>query len=252
MAWAIDRYRLRSISAVTWMVVVNAAVFVMLRVLTSVAGNPILYWVEMPSDVSRLILCPWTALTYMFAQYDFFHLLVNMVWLWCFGRFLHDIMAARRFWGLYLAGGLGGAAIFVAACGVIPSLSGGNHLLIGSSASVIAIVAATAILMPAIEVQLFMIGPLQLRWVAWITIGLDLTGLFGVHAGAHFAHLGGLIAGVIFALYMRRAPVRQPSVSDDRHDLDQLLDKVRQSGFASLSMEERRRLMQISERERKR
>ncbi|MDE5786202.1 MAG: rhomboid family intramembrane serine protease [Duncaniella sp.] len=243
---------MRKVSPVTWIVGANVAVFILLRVLAAAAGSSMLFWIEMPSDAAKFLSRPWTALTYMFSQYDFFHLLVNMVWVWCFGRFLSCIMTGRRFLWLYVAGGLAGGAVFMAACAVTPSLSAGNHWLIGSSASVIAIVAATAILMPGLEVQLFMIGPLQLRWVAWITIALDLTGLFGAHPGAHFAHLGGLIAGVVFSLRLRHAPARRPSVSDDRHSLDLLLDKVRKSGFASLSMDERRRLMQISERERKR
>ncbi len=254
MAWATD-YRPRRWSPVAWAVAINVAVFVVLRIVAAVAGAGAVRWVEMPSRLGLLASSPWTVITYMVAQYDFIHLLVNMIWLWCFGRFVQDVMTARRWAWLYVAGGLGGAVVFIAACAVIPSLSAGNHLLIGSSASVIAIVAATAILMPYLEVQLFMIGPLQLRWVAWITIALDLTGLFGAHPGAHYAHLGGLIAGVIFAVVMRHAPApkrERVSVADDRRRLDELLDKVRQSGFASLSMDERRELMKLSERERNR
>ncbi|MDE6484136.1 MAG: rhomboid family intramembrane serine protease [Duncaniella sp.] len=247
MAWAIDRRLTQAGPAVT-AVAVNAAVFVLLRIAAAVAGDGVLRWVEMPSGIGLLLSRPWTVLTYMVSQYDFFHLAVNMIWLWCFGRFLADIMPPRRWWKLYIAGGLGGAAVFATACDLLPSLSGTTHWLIGSSASVIAIVAATAILMPRLEVQLFMIGPLQLRWVAWITIALDLTGLFGVHPGAHFAHAGGLIAGGAYALYLRRKPVHHPDGTDDRTRLDVLLDKVRRSGLGSLSMDERRELMRLSER----
>ena len=242
-------------------VAVNVAVYLLDLVVSlfsqvNLAGRVL----SMPSDPAALLHCPWTVLTYMVAQYDFMHLLVNMLWLWCFGRFLQDVVTARRFACMYIAGGLGGAAVFIAACSFIPSLAVINHRLVGSSASVIAIVAATAILMPRIEVGLFMIGSVRLSVIAWITIALDMTGLFGSHPGAHFAHLGGLISGVGFALMLRRpsrADVRSVendfiSVSDDRRRLDNLLDKVRRSGFASLSMDERRQLMRLSERERRR
>ena len=250
MGWATD-VRWSRLSAVAKAVAINVVVFAALRIAVAVSDAGVLRLVEMPSRLEVVASRPWTVLTYMVAQYDVIHLLVNMVWLWCFGRFLCDVMAPRRFAALYVAGGLGGAVVFAAACGVLPSLAGVNHWLIGSSASVVAVVAATAIMMPYLEVNLFMIGPLQMRWVAWITIALDLTGLFGAHPGSHFAHLGGLAAGVIFALWMRRAPRRAPrpaTVTDDRRRLDELLDKVRQSGFASLSIQERRELMQLSER----
>lgn len=247
MAWAIDR-RLSRAGTATVAVAVNVAVFVLLRIAAALGGDGVLRWIEMPSTPGLLLTRPWTVATYMVSQYDFFHLAVNMIWLWCFGRFLADIMSTRQWWKFYIAGGLGGAAVFAAACALIPSLPPVTHWLIGSSASVIAIVAATALLMPHLEVQLFMIGPLQLRWVAWITIALDLTGLFGAHPGAHFAHLGGLIAGVAYALYLRRKPRKRHDDTDDRARLDVLLDKVRRSGLGSLSMDERRELMRLSER----
>ncbi len=263
MVPAIDRHFFRH-NPVAVAVAVNVAVYVLDLIVSLFSGVSIAgQLLSMPSCPVELLHRPWTVLTYMFAQYDFMHLIVNMLWLWCFGRFLQDVISARRFACLYIAGGLSGALVFIGACAVIPSLSGVSHRLVGSSASVIAVVAATAILLPSIEVRFLMLGSVRLSVIAWITVALDLTGLFSSHPGAHYAHLGGLISGVVFALALRRPHSARSdrnrqlendfvSVSDDRRRLDDLLDKVRRSGFASLSMDERRQLMRLSDRERRR
>ena len=106
------------LSAVAKAVAINVVVFAALRIAVAVSDAGVLRLVEMPSRLEVLASRPWTVLTYMVAQYDVIHLLVNMVWLWCFGRFLCDVMAPRRFAALYVAGGLGGAVVFAAACGV--------------------------------------------------------------------------------------------------------------------------------------
>ena len=259
----IDRLRSEGMSTgmLKGIVLVNIAVFVALRVTAIIAGfcgygpgfaNRMLRMVEMPGDVSMLIHRPWTVLTYMFSQYESSHIIFNMLWLYWFGEVFARICAdGRRMLQLYVCGGLGGAVFYISACATLPHSLGLNGWLIGSSASVIAVVVATAVLAPDYRMNIWSFGTVPLKYVAMVTIGIDLLSLTAANAGGHFAHLGGAVVGVIFALLkkhrdMSRCQKLPTSVPEVRAELDAILDKIRRSGYTSLTGEERKRLYDLS------
>lgn len=274
---------------------VNIAVFVLLRVIAIVcmfAGDPefvnsVLKFVQLPSDFSVLIVRPWTIITYMFSQYDVLHILFNMLWLYWFGTLFRMTATPRQMLALYIYGGLAGALFFLAAYNYMPFFAHSSGWLIGSSASVMAIVTATAILMPDFKMNLLFLGQVSLKWIAIATIGLVLIGVTGSNAGGEIAHVGGVVVGVWFGLEMKKGrditrPINRfldacvdawnsfmsvfhthkstwshrtdnsrpaPSVGkDDRETLDEILDKIKKSGYAALTPEERKKLFDVSRR----
>lgn len=74
-----------------------------------------------------------------------------------------------------------------------------GSFLLGASASVLAIVAATAYREPNYPIRLFLFGTLRLKYLALVVIGLDLLFLTSSNAGGHISHLGGALAGLWFA-----------------------------------------------------
>lgn len=92
------------------LVFVNIAVFIILNVATlilSISGQPAqlaLGLVEMPSQLPALLVRPWTVLSYMFSQYDFLHLLFNMVWLYWFGSIFLLADSSKNMCALYTPG----------------------------------------------------------------------------------------------------------------------------------------------------
>ena len=244
-----------------WLVALNVAVFILLRLAVIVgwmAGlqseMQVLQWVEMPSVPALLLARPWTVLTYMVSQYEVWHILFNMLWLYWFGVIFLEINSERRLLSLYIIGGVAGAALYLAAFNLLPVFAGGYGFLIGSSASVIAIVVATAIRLPNYKMHLLLIGPVSLKWVALVTIGIDLLSISAGNAGGHIAHLGGALAGVAWALWDRyrivRPRPRRTSVpsreTTPEETLDAILDKIKKSGYTSLTPEERARLFDVS------
>lgn len=191
---------------------VNIGVFVALRLAAIVcvfSGNPgflnhIMSYVQLPSNTLTLMTRPWTVVTYMFAQYDVLHILFNMLWFYWFGSLFMMVATSRQLFALYILGGLGGAALFLLSYATLPGLAWHSGVLIGSSASVIAIVTAAAILMPDVRIHLLLIGSISLKWIAIATIGLVLIGVTGSNAGGEIAHIGGVIVGAVYALRMRR------------------------------------------------
>lgn len=262
MGAIIDRFgrMFRRHSSLIWIIAVNTTIFFVLRIAAAVMNlsghtelqDTMLGYVEMPSAFGALAMRPWTVATYMFSQFDAMHIIMNMLILYWIGTMFAFTASSRRIWQLYVAGGLGGAALFLIWFAMVPSSA--VTYLIGSSASVFAIMTATAIKMPRARVRLLLIGDVELRWIVVAILAIDLLiGTGGDNFGGHLAHLGGVVAGAAYALLplrsKRKAPVRPlDTQADDSRSLDIILDKIRSSGYASLTAEERRRLFEISSR----
>ena len=191
---------------------INIGVFVLLHIVAIVAllfnanGNELISWVELPSELSLLIRRPWTLLTYMFAHYGFLHILFNMSWLYWLGRIFMEYFSPKQLTGLYLLGGLGGAALFLLATNLLPLFTthGNVYFLLGASASVVAIVVATAFYAPDYKIGLLFIGEVSIKWIALVTVLISIFSLDGGNAGGNIAHIGGAIVGAWFALSIKR------------------------------------------------
>ncbi len=197
----------------TWLlkiVFINIAIFLFLRIGSLVCffggidPSRFLTWIECPSSLSALALQPWSIITYMFAQFDVLHILFNMLWLYGFGRLFLEFNSQKQLLALYIYGGLLGAIAFMAGYSILPVFNGINGWLIGSSASAIAIVIATAILNPDHKVGLLFIGQITLKWIAIISLVIFMFGLSGNNSGGHIAHFGGALAGALYGFMMRR------------------------------------------------
>lgn len=217
----------------------------------------------LPASLWAAATHPWTILTYMFAQADVLQLLFNMLWLTWFGRMSSDTDSDRTIITLYIGGGLlGGLSYLIAATAV-----GGGSFLMGSSAAILSLMVYTSLRQPDREVSLFLIGNVRLKWIAIVTIIITLLGATGIPA--HCAHIGGALFPFILIAWRRlkrsrhksseprrrtpkplrnSKPLLQPAAKqqNQEQELDTLLDKIRISGFDSLSKSEKARLDEIT------
>ena len=101
-------------------------------------SNFIQLQLAMPAKFSDFIFKPWTFITYMFTQREFFHLLFNMLWLFWLGKIFLEFLSKRQFIFSYLIGGISGAITFMLLFNFLPVFSGSvdNSVLLGASASV--------------------------------------------------------------------------------------------------------------------
>lgn len=240
-------------------IAVNTAVFTAVNVL-ALFGVDTTQWLSLPSSLIELAHRPWTLFTYMFTHYSFFHLLFNMLWLYWFGGFFMTLGNSRQMVVLYLYGGLAGAALYIGASYLTPMPGG---LLCGASASVLAIVVASAWLTPNLRIPLLIFGEVAIKWLAVGSVVLSVLALPGNNAGGNLAHLGGALMGAMYALafkaghditgFGKRRAIRRKfklvkptEINDDKATLDMLLDKVRVSGYGALSKEEKKKLLELS------
>jgi membrane associated rhomboid family serine protease len=150
---------------------------------------------------------PTTLLTYMFFHADAFHLLGNMLFLWVFGDNVEDAMGHVRFLFFYLACGVF-AGLFHA--WIMPD---SDLPLIGASGAVAGVIAAYLMLHPRVNVWVLVFKVIPLRITAGLVLGLwavlqvVMVAMPDLGPVAWWAHIGGLIAGAVLIVFMRRPGV---------------------------------------------
>lgn len=154
------KQQFRQGSVLLKLIYINVAIFLLLRLtwvvlmLFNIDGYVILPFIEMPSIPYEFITHPWTLLTYMFVHYDVWHILFNMLWLYWFGQIFLMSFSEKQMVGLYLLGGIAGGLLYLLSYNLFPYFDGKEGLMCGASASIIAIVVATAFRMPDYKVNL--------------------------------------------------------------------------------------------------
>lgn len=250
-------------------------------------GASVLQYLELPAWTTQFAKQPWSLLTYMFMHAGLLHLLFNMLWLYWFGQLFLSLFSAKHFRGLYLLGGICGGLLYIVAYNIFPYFSGSLYYayLLGASASVLAIVVATAARAPEYSVNFMFVGAVRLKYVALFMVVTDLLFMTSGNAGGHIAHLGGALAGWWFASGLSRghdatawinrcldgccAPFRskpkKPKMEihygdkakdydynarkkQQNEEIDRILDKLKKSGYNSLTTEEKKSLFDASKK----
>jgi membrane associated rhomboid family serine protease len=148
-----------------------------------------------------------TYLTYAFLHADIFHLGGNMLFLWVFGDNVEDAFGHVKFLIFYLLCAAAGAYLH----SII--LADSQAPLIGASGAVAGVVSAYLILHPRVKLWVLVLMRIPLRIPAWIPLLLWVVMQFMMlfvasqDAISWPAHVGGIIAGAILVLLLRRRGV---------------------------------------------
>ena len=149
-----------------------------------------------------------TPISYMFLHGGWMHLIGNMLFLWVFGDNVEDAMGHFMFLIFYLICGIlaGYAHSLMAPTSQIP--------LIGASGAVAGVIAAYLMLHPNVLVWVLAFGVISLKLRAayvlgaWVAIQFISLMSAGQSSTAWWAHIGGLAAGALLVLVMRRPGVK--------------------------------------------
>ena len=233
--------------------------------------------VKLLADFSHLAYHPWTLLTYGFFHASFFHLLFNLMVLNFAGKLFQTFFTQKQLLGVYLLGLIVSGLGFVLAFRFLDfGLSSG---LVGASGAIMAVLVATATYAPQMNIRLLLIGQVQLWQFTLVILGIDLLQLFTENTGGHVAHLSGALFGFVYIKLLQQGtdlskiisgffdtlaqlfglkkknafkkvhrtyqkPAPKPAMKvvikdKTQQQIDDILDKISQSGYDSLSADEK-------------
>ena len=145
----------------------------------------------------------WTFLTSMFVHGGFFHIFANMFSLLFIGSLVEKILGAKRYLYLYLISGLFAGLFFV----LFSLIFKGDlfRFAVGASGALFGLVGFLMIITPNLPVYIMFIPiPIKMKYAApGILIVLWFISAAGNIPIGNTAHLGGLIAGLIYGVYLK-------------------------------------------------
>ena len=183
--------------AIRALILLNLAVFLLQQLTGNLLPGLFALW-----PLQHPLFEPWQLLTYAFLHGGWAHIFLNMFALFMFGRALEMLWGARRFVLFFLVCVLTAGLTQLA----VEALTGAQEPVVGASRGVFGVLLAFAWYFPR---QKLIVLPIPIPVPAWLFVTVyALVELFSGLARtqqnvAHFAHLGGLLGGVLCLLYWR-------------------------------------------------
>lgn len=266
------------INVIVWLVVSLAHVFTPPG---SGFYNGLIGYLAIPGEFSTFITRPWTVVTSMFLHQGGWHLVMNMLYLYWFGRIVGDLIGDHHIFPVYLYGGLVGSVTYLLSYAFF---GGGmiGSIALGASAATMALVVVAGVIAPEYVIRLILLGAVKLKYIVLALIVLDIVSLGGSNTGGHLAHIGGMIMGFVYIYLLRngtdlsfggkskpsqptpfkvssaavaqsikrksRGGVNTEGGKDRQQAVDRILEKIKKSGYDSLSKEEKETLFIASKR----
>ena len=151
---------------------------------------------------------PWQIVSYAFLHGDFNHLLFNMLGLWMFGSELEQVWGQKRYLQFYAASVIAAGLTQL----LVNAVLGSGVPTIGASGGLFGLLLAFAMIFPDRIILLFFVIPMKAKYLVALYGVIELyQGVYVMNSGiAHFAHLGGMLGGLLTIRYWRRqSPFRR-------------------------------------------
>lgn len=169
---------------------------------------------------------PYQLITYMFMHANFEHLFFNMFALWMFGNTLENMWGSKRFLWFYLVCGLGAGVCqelvqYIQYATTLADYAnvnlGGGHVVpmsaylnmmntVGASGAIYGLLLAFGMMFPESTIYLYFFVPIKAKWFVIVFAVIELvSGLASSGSNiAHFAHLGGMLFGLLLILHWKK------------------------------------------------
>ncbi len=238
-----------------------------------------LSYVSLSTNWSDLAWKPWSILSYAFFHFTIIHLVFNMLMLHFTSRLFLTFFTQKQLFGVYLLSAIFSGLVFLLGYHYLPMLANVSTTMVGASGAIMAVLIATTTYQPFMDVRLVLFGKVKLWQIAVLFLFLDLIQLPMNNTGGHIAHLSGAFFGYIYIKLLQNGTdlsrivnstidfftnlfgpkkatpfkkvhvnPKKPAVKREskivvkdktQQQLDEILDKISQSGYDSLTVEEK-------------
>lgn len=191
-----------------WLIIINIAFFILFWILLAFNLIPMDFVAIKPSNILQGKYL-WTFFTSMFMHGGLFHIFANMFSLIFIGSLVEKILGPRRYFNFYIVSGLIAGAFFVFASWLMLQLGypqDYNTFAVGASGILFGLIGILMLLTPDLRVYLMFIPiPIKMKYAApGILIVLWLISIAGNVPIGNTAHLGGLLVGLGYGIFLRK------------------------------------------------
>ena len=237
--------------------------------LFNIKGLSIVNWFTIDATLSEFILKPWSILTYGFIHGSFSHIFWNMLILYYFGNILKNIFGEKLILNLFLSGIVAGGLTYLISYNLFPVFKGVNSVMIGASAGVMSVLFFLAAYDPQYRIRIIFFD-IKILYIALFLFFYDIIQIPLNNSGGHIAHIGGALWGYYYSVkynngsdlvnsilsYFKKNTNNKPSVksktdnqSFNQDKIDEILDKISESGYDSLTKSEKEYLFKVGKDE---
>ena len=243
---------------------------------------------SIPPKLAEFITRPWTIVTYAFMHdlSSIMHILFNMLAFYWFGKLFIEYLGSDKLISLYLLGALAAGITYLLVFNTVPFFKNQANFpgMVGASGAVYAVMVAAATLIPNYTFFLMFLGPIKIKYIAGFYIILSFLSSVGANAGGNIAHLGGALMGFVYikqlqvgvnwggwitatldwfsGLFTSRPKVKVSYRKNEapngkrnvnlsgisQKEIDEILDKISDGGYESLTKEEKEKLFKASKK----
>ena len=233
--------------------------------LFNIKGLSIVNWFTIDATLSEFILKPWSILTYGFIHGSFSHIFWNMLILYYFGNILKNIFGEKLILNLFLSGIVAGGLTYLISYNLFPVFKGVKSVMIGASAGVMSVLFFLAAYDPQYRIRIIFFD-IKILYIALFLFFYDIIQIPLNNSGGHIAHIGGALWGYYYSVkynngsdlvnsilsYFKKNIKNKTSVKSkkdnknfDQNKIDEILDKISDSGYDSLTKSEKEYLFKV-------
>lgn len=243
--------------AIKILIIINVGLFLLRFVAKSQIDLAGIFGLS-PNTVWPMI---WQPITYMFIHGDLFHVLINMFVLWMFGSEMESIWGRAQFLRYYFLTGVGSGLVWL-----LFNAGQSYSVLIGASGAIYGILIAYGMMFPNRTVYLYFMIPIKVKWFVVFLGAVAFLSSFNNNTNiSHLTHLSGMVIGFVYLRYYwhwkdfrfsvhKQIEEFRSSISSKRdqkkiemqNEVDQLLDKINETGYDNLTEEEKDLLYRAS------
>ncbi len=222
-------------------------------------NDRVLYWFSLSPEFKTLLTKPWSLVIYVFTNVSIIGFISNMLWLWAFGYILQDLVGNKKLIPVYVYGGFFGGIVFMFTS--LFTQTPTSFLFEGSNTAIVAVAVATTTLSPKYKIFQHLGSGFSLWILTAIFLLVDISLVAYNNWAVVVAHIVAALVGYVFIQQLKKGNdwgswmyhmvntiqnIFSPNkinkikenkniVDDTQIKIDNILDKINQKGFDSLS-----------------
>ena len=213
-----------------------------------------------PAEINTYLKKPWSIFTYIFMHENIFHLLINLFFFLIVRHLYLKSNQEFKIITIFLLSGIFSGLLFILFYNIFPILETQkeNTILIGSSSAIIGLFSFYTFKYPNDQIN-FYFSKISCKYLLIIIALFSLVSISKFNTGGNISHIGAITFGFLFHLLNKsEIQIKRSSLTNDQmfrdkkrikeKEVDDILEKISQSGFESLTNVEKNKLFEQSKK----